>query len=175
MNTPLKPTDISEAEQELRRWEEGIASKDSTLKNVSGTSSHASSKFDNPRLPPVRGRVKSEVSSSNSSSVSSSSNSTSSKEKKAISGYDFRAWEKFDVDKAVEDFEAQEAARHQAEAAAGSLVDAERRASEKRSKQYQKELAATLQKVNAANMTPLQRSTVAGNHLHLHLYSPPNF
>ena len=85
-----------------------------------------------------------------------------------ISGYNFKAWEKFDVDKALASMDEEEDRRLQSEKAAivqkTASTEAEAKAAQRRSKAHQQELAKAMAKLKAHEMSDVQRATIAGKY-----------
>lgn len=108
--TTPTPHEISEAEEELLKWESSIGKTDNILRCK--TDGKQDTKAKNRSVPAVRGAsATSPVSQAtnlvgaDSKPTRKESNSTSKtnedQKPQRLSGYDFRAWEKFDVDAAV--------------------------------------------------------------------------
>lgn len=98
MKQEVSPFEISEAENGLRNWEEAVNKVDEELK------SHSNGSSSKKTLPPVRGvkREKLDVAVRiNQKSTSANGDNQNTSKDKRLSGYDFAAWEKFDVDDAL--------------------------------------------------------------------------
>jgi sperm-associated antigen 1 len=112
------PAEISEAEQDIQKWEAKISNMDSVLKSMSSSEIPSSTKKR--MVPGVRGTSStpstvSENVPANTSGRTSTTHSTATQgnldqkgdntKQKRLSGYDFRAWEKFDADAAAGEVE----------------------------------------------------------------------
>lgn len=92
------PADIAAAESDLSDW----------IKSMSGTT-NATSDVKERKAITLAEPVVTSTQKTTTTEVKENKNSTAEKEKKkTISGYDFRAWEKFDVDAAVAEIEEDE-------------------------------------------------------------------
>lgn len=83
------PSEILEAETELQKWQSEVASKDAELRTSAPSTKP---------LPPVRGRSQPIVQSKPVSAKRAEPEKEPTEKPKRLSGYDFRAWEKFDAD-----------------------------------------------------------------------------
>lgn len=157
MRQQASPMEIQQAGEDLFNWQNEIAELDSQIK--SNEKKKSSSKGN---LPPVRGtkREKLDVPSKKSSKSSENDSKGSSQR---LSGYDFRAWEKFDVDAAVnaldEEEKEAEIQKLQSKEKGKKLAEESRL---KRLRRYEEELARIRTEMNTASMTDLQRKTLAG-------------
>lgn len=161
------PADISEAEAELSNWSSEIAEADKRLsahtESAGGALKDKDAIFDESKQTmrhPVRGRGTATVATSNGNNNSSSASSSQASEQSTerISGYDFRAWEKFDVDKALEEMDGQE------QQAAKARQDAQQRhrlEEEKRRRRYLAELEEVRATLQVDSMSELQRQKMA--------------
>ena len=170
LNRQATPNEIHEAECEVDKWLEEIAAIDGKLKREIA---HVD-KSDN---RPVRGSVsepikvtKSTV--NNSKTIAKPTNETSDKKKaQRLSGYDFRAWEKFDVDAAcaaVEQEEFSSNTNSNDQSAAKDRASAQQLASDisnKRKELFAKEMTDLLTKLEAGNLSDMQKELMAGNNI----------
>ena len=92
------PMEISTAEQELDEWEKSVLNKDKNIRNGREWTSNVSFAKRN-SAPSVRGTARVTLTSDEKSKPVQKCEQKTGR----LSGYDFRAWEKFDVDKAVEE------------------------------------------------------------------------
>lgn len=121
--------ELSAENAELLSWSEHMDAKHKALREH---------KSGNRRLPPVRGRpVGDDVPSKKQTAAALIEElpQQEPKQKQAIPAYDFRAWEKYDVDQALEDIDAQEEQRKE-------QARAQREAHVRREKERKKELAS---------------------------------
>lgn len=161
MRQQATPDEIYSAENDVDNWVKEICSIDSRLKKEG----HATV-----QEKPVRGQ-KREPNSSKPKASTKSSSSTASAPPKAprLSGYDFRAWEKFDVDAAVAEVEEEEQAseavsaqsREQNRAAAAKLSD---EITAKRKDLFAREMNELLAKMEVGGMSQVQMELMAGIH-----------
>ena len=94
--------DIQEAESELMNWQATISTRDKSLITTSsGSNSKDIFTVSRGVHVPIRGAKPSGGGAKESSRSSSTTGTAETKDNKRISGYDFRAWETFDVDAAV--------------------------------------------------------------------------
>jgi len=196
------PQEVAEAELELEKRRVEILSKDMQLLRLRGQVGEESSAenkgniptssviFDDARtvaaagkrLPPVRGSSGSNpVSASRSVSITSTTVSTtapaSESEQKTvpqrISGYDWKAWEKFDVDAACAEVEGEEKSEGKSPSVGlDSYSDAVASAGEKRAAAHKREMDHLKSELGANNLSEVQRQTrairekVKGNECH---------
>ena len=114
LKTIPSPQEISEAEQDLQNWQNNIIKTDKDLKN------DQNKQLKSRKLPSIRGYTDENNIKINSSSnenkiddvstnkVVKDKNSKPAEVPKRLSGYDFRAWEKFDVEEAISKIEEEE-------------------------------------------------------------------
>ncbi|KAJ0402712.1 hypothetical protein P43SY_007854 [Pythium insidiosum] len=134
--------ELSSEKAKLSDWAAEIDGKHRSLQELKRSSK---------RLPPVRGQAPNVETASTKPLITEV---TQKERKKAIPAYDFRAWEKFDVDAAIADIEredqmTQEEARRQ------------REAKEKRDRERQKELASLPSYVVLDELTAAEREVYA--------------
>lgn len=111
MRSEPSPQELSTEKEELLSWTQQVDAKHKALQER---------KSLNRRLPPVRGKPQSDEPSSAAKLITEIKQTTSTaadanehKPKQAIPAYDFRAWEKYNVDKALEELDAEEEQRKQ--------------------------------------------------------------
>jgi small-conductance mechanosensitive channel len=193
-------SEVSMAELDLRDWEDTIGESDSQLRKsaTSGVSARPSSKelFDENSkpstntkpaaggrtLPPVRGTKASTsapaagakptqtIASSAPKVTEVGKQTAEAAPAKRISGYDFRAWERFDADEAAERLEREESQLQEAETQRGKEeIERRRKAKEdedrRRRLTHQQEMERVLESLRASEMTELQIKTRAGKYL----------
>ena len=157
----VTPTEIQQAGHDLFQWQDEIEQLDAELKAQENKKSQQRGK-----VPPVRGtqREKLDVpSQSQQRTKSNAAHQSDSTSAQRLSGYDFQAWEKFDVDAAVNaiDDEEKVAEREkQVSRETGKKLAEELRL--KRLQRYEEELSKTRSEMNTSNMTSLQRRSLAG-------------
>lgn len=158
----MTPTEIQQAGHDLFQWQDEIEQLDAELKAQDNKRSQQRGK-----VPPVRGtkREKLDVPSQSSEqrTKSNAAHQSDSASAQRLSGYDFQAWEKFDVDAAVNaiDDEEKVAEREkQVSRETGKKLAEEVRL--KRLQRYEEELSKIRSEMNTSNMTALQRKSLAG-------------
>lgn len=110
MRSEPSSQELSTEKEELLSWTQQVDAKHRALQER---------KSFNRRLPPVRGKPQSSESSPAKliseikQSARAAGDTSEQKPKQAIPAYDFRAWEKYNVDQALEDLDAEEAQRKQ--------------------------------------------------------------
>lgn len=184
--------EISTAESELAQWQQSIREIDGSLKGSSATSSPSSNSKDifapakvagvKKSLPPVRGSAKvSATSAQGISGVKSvvgggredkkTEETASSAEAKArLSGYDFPAWEKFDVDKALheidggEDGEAEQQ-KTESERQKTEIERSKKEAEKRRRRSLEIDLDRIKKGLGGDEMSVQQRKLIAGTYI----------
>lgn len=190
--------EILEAESDLENRCKDISSRDALLRAATSsdesreTKSSNSTIFDasdirsvappNKMIPPVRGTSSSSITtqsiSINMNSIPSSKGEAEEKNSrvnemtasKRISGYDFKAWEKFDVEGACEEVE--KASPPTSSIGKQKNVDLMAAAADKRSAAHHKEMEQLQTELGANNLSGIQRTTraarekVKGNECH---------
>lgn len=163
LNSKPSPNEVYEAEESLSKWEESIVNRDEKLKKISGQDEDIFSSENKRYIPPIRGQKKSESQKVFASSSTSMSSSSSNDGAKKISGYDFRAWEKFDVDKALEEIDADESKRLERLAETSQSFSQEEKSSAKRrSEQFQTELKKAIEDNRMDSLSDIQRQLLEG-------------
>jgi hypothetical protein len=161
----VTPDEIAEAEMAISAWMEEVKARDEALKRLAdgGSSStaifHDSSRSSNRSIPPVRGRQVVAASQNAGLSRDNAFKSDNAPQEK-IKGFDFPAWEKWDVDKALAEVDAKEEER--LEDMRASMTAFETTAAARRSRLHQAEMKRLLAEMDAGGLTPLQQQTVAG-------------
>ena len=159
MKSQVTPAEIQEASAELDEWQQSVEILDSELRNKSSPPNRGKA------LPPVRGTRHEKLDIPQAKSTPSrgaSENKSSSKPTERLSGYDFQAWEKFDVDAALTEMDASESEAMKAKRLA--TEDAQKRAAEiaqQRAARHQKELDAFREEMKTSQMTTVQRKAKA--------------
>jgi hypothetical protein len=114
LKTIPSPQEITEAEQDLQNWQNNILKTDKDLKN------DQNKQLKSRKLPNIRGyndensiKINSSSNENKNDDVSTNKvvkdkNSKPAEVPKRLSGYDFRAWEKFDVEEAISKIEEEE-------------------------------------------------------------------
>jgi sperm-associated antigen 1 len=163
--------EIADAESIVSSWEETVRRKDAAISGATEAPTTSSSDIfagetikEMPRrrnLPPVRGSEPNTVSAANKTVRSSKSMSPGEAESKTgerLSGYDFKAWEKYDVDGALNSIDDEKSifdnikpGRTQEELKAEALA--------KRTAAHQREMENLQRELGSDSLTPLQRST----------------
>ena len=129
--------EIQEAEDELLTWQRDIGDRDKSLKgSFDGREIFVSSTVSS---KPVRGQSKSTASGSTILKELGESNTTRSQKKaNRISGYDFKAWEKFDAEAAVSSIdESERKAQEELQRAKEQLRSESMSAAERRDRQHE--------------------------------------
>jgi hypothetical protein len=174
LKAKVNPIEIAEAERKLEEWERQIRDTDKTLKATStGDATNSKTIFDTEsatktvsrsNLPPVRGsgsRVTVSPSDAKSTSTSSAADGQKHEEKsQRLSGYDFRAWEKFDVEaelQKIEEVENTERPRRDE----SQQKAAEKAREEKRAALHRREMEKILYEMNASSLNEVQRKARA--------------
>ncbi|CAE7372538.1 RPAP3 [Symbiodinium microadriaticum] len=138
MKTQVTPAEIQEASAELDEWQECVEVLDCELRGKGSPPKRGKT------LPPVRGTKREKLDVPQAKPVPAGGDSagkSSSKAKERISGYNFPAWEKFDVDAAINEIDENESEAEKAKRVAAA--DAQKRAAEavrQRALRHQKEL-----------------------------------
>ena len=180
------PQEIAEAEDLLRNWEVNVTKKDAEFSSASrGGSSESAAPDDqsaifssasasipkegSKSLPPVRGSAPMTSSEQppakrvSTVSQSKSEDSPSSKEEKGsrrLSGYDFRAWEKYDADgeaNKIEEFD-QDIFKVKP---GKSYEELQSDVNAQRAEAHRREMEQVQAQLGTGSLTPLQRSTRA--------------
>lgn len=172
--------DVSMAEFDLREWESNIGESDSKLRKVAKETPTATKEvFEDSkslaksasRLPPVRGTKAADAPVATTTIKSTAAPKVTEVETaakpKRISGYDFRAWERFDAEEAAEAVEREEAQLRESESQRGRAEMEQRRKvkeeeARRRRQTYQQEMDNVLESLRASDMTELQLKTRAG-------------
>lgn len=150
MRSGPSPNEQSAATEDLRSWASTINAKNQELQQRKSSSARP--------LPPVRGQQQPVMTSDQSllrhEYPMPAQQSKFPREKQAIPAYDFRAWEKYDVDKALGELDkdeqrAQEQARQQ------------RERMEKRERERRKELASLPSYVDLESLSATEREVSA--------------
>lgn len=166
--------EISEAEDLLKDWQSTVNKKDIELQKATklGDSDDSSSIFTsatmNKNLPPVRGSASIESSDTNKPKKvyfdsQSKEDSPSSKEEKAperLSGYDFRAWEKYDADKEADKIREFEQPFFDTKPGR-SMEELHNEVGAKRAAAHQREMDQIQSELGAGGLSMLQRTTRA--------------
>jgi len=188
------PEEVSNAERELKTWQQDIRGKDEELRattsalsasgEIVGLGGNSIAKANDifsdqiptgsralagKKYPPVRGSNEANVPTAPTKAalMSSSNQNISSapvKEvaEKRLSGYDFRAWEKFNVDDAMSKLDKEEEEKKRAAEEARTRYDvAERAAWERRARAQEIANEKILKELNANELTDIQRKSRA--------------
>ncbi len=156
----VTPGEIHEAENSLINWEEKVSSVDNELRNVASTSVRSSKKV----LPPVRGTKREKLDIPENKNTAKSTTTTtklnqeaeSQNKEKRISGYDFAAWEKFDVDGALEKMDAGEKASLSQREGRRKAQEYEEEQKRKRAVKHNIELEKLRNEMRSNDLTELQ-------------------
>ena len=132
--------EVASEEAELASWE-------SSMQSTSAELLQTSKKLSTRTMPPVRGQK------CNKKTISESKAKKVSKAEK-ISAYNWRAWEKYDVDAALQEIDHEE---HLTKEAAKAAVEK----TEARAKQRRKELESLPASVNLSEMSSIERKVCA--------------
>jgi tetratricopeptide (TPR) repeat protein len=173
--------EIADAEDLLKNWEQRVSVKEREILSMQKGNNEDNVNIDNNdiftasnlekapvrrNIPPVRGSSMQSIATKKvvKSAVMDNDNSPTSKEEKGgeerLSGYDFRAWEKFDVDREMEKIE--EFDQDYFKTMPGkSREDLEKDANVKRTNAHLKELEQIKKALGSDDLTPLQRSSRA--------------
>jgi len=182
------PAEISEAEEDIQNWESTISNMDRTLRSKSDDASAVSAKKKS--IPGVRGASSSAtpaVGENVSANTSGGSTQKTTKQQNAdaiddslkskrLSGYDFRAWEKFDADAAADAVERDE--DEKAELAESQLRRYHEQRDEEATKRlhiHQKEMMRLRESIQAASLTKAEQNLRACMMLFLSTYYIPSF
>lgn len=164
MRQQVTPEELQSAENEVDNWVKEISSIDSKLKKSGNTSCRLQDK-------PVRGQkretVVSKPAATSSKRGTAGKPETAKEKKERLSGYDFRAWERFDVDaaEAAVDQEDTAAEKASAEMRAKNKAEAAQLANDvsaKRKELFAREMSELLEKMEVGDLSTVQRSIMAG-------------
>ena len=159
MRQQATPDEIHNAENDVDNWIKEISSIDSRLKKES----HAAVVQEKP----VRGQKREPISSKPKPDAKSTASSSAAPKASRLSGYDFRAWEKFDVDAAVAEIDKEEEfdqsvsaqTREKNRVAAAKLSD---EITAKRKELFAREMNELLAKMEVGGMSQVQMELMAG-------------
>lgn len=157
MRQQATPIEIQQAGEELSHWQTEISQLDAEIK------SNEKVRQQSQKIPPVRGTKREVLDVPSKNSQSKSQENLESKTSTRLSGYDFRAWEKFDVDAAVNEIDEQEKelnARKEKSREEGLRLAQE--AKMKRKQRHQEELESIRKEMKFNGLSELQRKTMAG-------------
>lgn len=162
MRQQASPDEVQSAENEVDNWVRAISGIDGRLKTQGSHGSRAQGL-------PVRGQKREAVSAKpkSASTISAAPLPPSKDKKERLSGYDFRSWEKFDVDAAVAEVDEEDSqtaamtaeARLQSRAAAARLADD---VSAKRRELFDREMDALRIAMEVGGMSRVQTELMAG-------------
>ncbi|GLE04065.1 hypothetical protein PINS_up012976 [Pythium insidiosum] len=138
--------ELSSEKEKLSSWTPEIDEKHRSLQELKRSSKH---------LPPVRGQARGEDKSSKQPLITElPQKEAEARKKKAIPAYDFRAWEKYDVDSAIAEIEKEEEMTKEE-------ARRQREAKEKRDRERQKELASLPSYISLDELTAAEREVYA--------------
>ena len=169
----VSPIDINNAENELSDWESKIKEKDSSLKTCEKTKEiFEVSSVKGGSIPAPRGTQRRNIDttftnpkpSGKLSNLSADSKAPSAAEKKErISGYDFGAWEKFDVDSALAQMDEDEAqVQKTTHEQVQRLEHSTQSAKAKREQRFQVEMDRLRDLLSTSSLSVVQRAHKAG-------------
>jgi tetratricopeptide (TPR) repeat protein len=175
--------DVSMAESDLHDWQSSIQQSDAQLRKGSAGALPAKALYDDDTLkkrsrplPPVRGTKSVDKAGTNmASSVPSQmsgiesvveENAKDDQKEKRISGYDFRAWERFDAEEAASMVEREESLLRENEVQRGRQeIEKRRKAKEeddkRRRQTHKQEMERVWESLRASEMSELQIKTRA--------------
>ncbi len=159
MRQQATPEEIANAEHSVLNWAQDIKRLDSKL-----ASHKESSQAQSRPLPPVRGvqaPIQVTETAKKKPAIPAGSSNKKRPTEKRLSGYNFRAWEKFDVDAALEQID-NEDEEDQDGGSAESLAKAAEDISYKRQLLHAQEMHRLLDKMQAGNLTEEQAKMMAG-------------
>ena len=153
-------SEIQEAEAELLKWQSDIGDRDKSLKgSLDGREIFVSSAVSS---MPVRGQSKASSTSTTRSDRDQSNDTKSQEKPNRISGYDFKAWEKFDADAAVASIDdSEEKAQTELLRAGEQLRSQSMSAAERRDRQHRQLLEKLRTDVSWAQMSETARALKA--------------
>eukprot|EP01041_Mallomonas_annulata_P004521 gene4521-8978_t len=174
----VSPQDIQNAENDLGEWQKSIVEKDSKLKTTA-KADKPDQIFDdavpsNRSCPPPRGSKKTNTDhsfsstsktskpSGKSSTIGTPATTTTTEKSKSerISGYNFRAWEKFDVDGAIADIDEEEHRQSsQLEEIRLKAQETARLAKERREQRYQQEIQTLRGKMSTDGLSAVEKES----------------
>lgn len=156
MRQQATPDEIQQADEDLSNWQNEISQLDAEIKT------HEKVKIQSQKVPPVRGTKREVLNVPNKNNKQELNEESKSKKSSRLSGYDFPAWEKFDVDAAVQaiDEEESEINRQKQKNREEGLRLAQE-AKMKRKKRHQEELENIRKEMKFNGLSELQRKTMA--------------
>lgn len=158
MKVKATPLEIQQAGAELNVWQESVEAIDHELRNMSSPPKRGKN------LPPVRGTTREKLDIPKSkSSASHAESKEDSKKTERLSGYNFPAWEKFDVDAAINEIDEKEneAEKEKRMHREKGIRQAEELA-KKRAIRHQQELDVFREQMKTSTMTDVQKKARAG-------------
>jgi hypothetical protein len=178
-------TERSDAEVEINSWLGSISQVDkdisfnlkkSTIPQKSDI--FASKSLTKTALPPVRGSkqvplndeaIKKMASTNKNNSISDDRTNKTSAVDSRLSGYDFRAWEKYDVDNAIKNIEEEESEMNNKSIDANNkmlnnISLAKQESKKRRDEAHKKELDVIRNEKNNSTLSDTERKILAGNY-----------
>lgn len=165
------PAEISEAEQDILNWEDKISNMDSVLRSMPSGETPSSTKRR--IVPGVRGASSTSTAVSENGPVNTVGRTSTTRsiakqgnldqkgddtKQKRLSGYDFRAWEKFDADAAAEEVEkAEEETAKRAETDRRRYHEQRDEEAKKRLQIHQAEMERLSESIQASSLTQAER------------------
>lgn len=157
MRQQATPFEIQQAGEDLSNWQNEISQLDAEIKTNEKT------KIQSHKVPPVRGTKREvlDVPNKKNSSIDNK-NDNDKKKSSRLSGYDFPAWEKFDVDAAVNEIDEEENEKNRIkEKNREEGLRLAQEAKMKRKKRHQEELESIRKEMKFNGLSELQRKTMA--------------
>lgn len=154
------PDEVNDAEHDLNGWQTEVCLMDNELRATETATVH--------KLPPVRGQkiekldIPGPKKESVPASTNNSSSSSSSKNTGRLSGYDFHAWEKFNVDEALATLDEEEVElEKEVQNSRLQKKKAAEEAARKRMERHTNALDVIRAEMNMSNLSSVQRKTRA--------------
>eukprot|EP00968_Pinguiococcus_pyrenoidosus_P007359 scaffold489_cov259-Pinguiococcus_pyrenoidosus.AAC.37 len=140
LRTRPDPGDVKAAQEELAKWQESVRKIDAERSKGRGKAA----------IPPPRGKEATPSAGRPTGHGGTAVASAPEASGKRISGYDFQAWERFDVDAAIEEIDsAEESKQRKVEDA----VEAANRVAKERQQRRQRELEEALESMRAEDLS----------------------
>ena len=155
------PDQINSAKNDLENWQHEVVQTDKELR-----SSDPQARSKKMNFPPVRGQKFEKLDfpePESTNHLENSKTSTQAQKTERLSGYDFNAWEKFNVDEALSAIDKEEDKKEKEAQGSRSLKKKKaEEAARSRMERHNKALEALREEMNTAHLTLVQRKRRAG-------------
>lgn len=157
------PDQVNDAQHDLSNWQTEVFLMDEELRSTETSSLHTKKK----KLPPVRGQKIEKLDVPGPAKEISKTNPPSSlKPTERLSGYDFHAWEKFNVDEALATLEEEELElEKEVQTNRQKKKKVAEEAARKRMERHTNALEVIRAEMNISNLSSVQRKTRAGKQM----------